>query len=148
MLICEGPLYPSDGIVMFVTSGVFGDDGTGSGFYGFHTYTGGKAVGFSNTRGAANNDLQTLSHELSEWAFDPTTNNQTGGNIVAGGDCNPLLEVGDPVNQMGFTLTDASAKSWTVEDEVFVPWFFHKNPAGTSNGKYSILGLANYGVSC
>lgn len=147
--VSQAAAYPSDGIVMFLTPGVFGDDGTGSGFGGYHDYDGTKALGFSNIEGAANNNLQAFSHELSEWAFDPMVNNATGGNTsTAGYGCQSILEVGDPVNNQNFTLTDASAKTWTVEDEVFVPWFFHKNPAGTSNGKYSILGLANYGASC
>lgn len=147
--VSQSAAYPSDGIVMFVTPGVFGDDGTGHGFGGYHDYDGTKALGFSNIVGASNNNLQAFSHELSEWAFDPTVNNTTGGNVsTAGYGCQKILEVGDPVNNQNFTLTDASAKSWTVEDEVFVPWFFHTNPAGTSNGKYSILGLANFGTSC
>ncbi|MFB9716010.1 hypothetical protein [Arthrobacter methylotrophus] len=147
--VSQSAAYPSDGIVMYVTPGVFGDDGTGRGFGGYHDYDGTKALGFSNIQGASNNNLQALSHELSEWAFDPTVNNATAGNLsTAGYGCQKILEVGDPVNNQNFTLTDASAKTWTVEDEVFVPWFFHTNPAGTSNGKYSILGLANYGASC
>lgn len=86
-------------------------------------------------------DIHPLSHEVAEWAADPFINNlidpafaQTP--FVYG--CLGLLEVGDPVAAIGFTMPGNpdvrphADGTWHPEDETFLPWFARESPNVTS----------------
>ncbi|MBT0566487.1 hypothetical protein [Williamsia sp. CHRR-6] len=144
--------YSATGLTMFVAPNVYGDDGTfqGSGFGGYHDQRGNYTFGYANIE-ANNTNLQAFSHEVAEWAMDPfvggTQYNVVPGSSVAGYGCLTNLEVGDPVYTSTYTQVVGST-TWKLEDEVYVPWFFHTSPSPSYQGKYSMLGLTSPATSC
>jgi hypothetical protein len=136
---------------------------------------------FSPTRQWAIRDINGLSHELSEWAANPfatdppdpsLTNRTPGWRLAAAAPCEDLLEAGDPVAGVGFsvgsntfsdpadpTRTAANPLGWADgtfhgQDTVFLPWFFRASPntvsqpsQGSTNGRYTFLGNLNRVVS-
>lgn len=116
---------------------------------GFHTAFGSKpnqltvAVAAYSDPGIFNvpiEDIHALSHEIGAWMDAPFVNNRTpgwtGGQVQG---CSILLEVGDPVTGIAFTVT-LHGFTYHPEDVVFLPWFA-KFPAPTSsvNGWYTFL---------
>ncbi|HEY6957918.1 MAG TPA: hypothetical protein VI814_03760 [Candidatus Limnocylindria bacterium] len=104
-------------------------------------------------------DIHPLSHEVAEWAADPFINNTIDPAFVqttfAYG-CLNLLEVGDPVAAIGFTMPgnpDTRPRadgSWHPEDEAFLPWFARESPNVTSqlaqsgaSRRYTFMGDLN-----
>lgn len=118
-------------------------------------------------------DIDTISHEVSEWAHDPFANNTIDpwldteysayGDTFCGGN---LLETGDPVVGIGFTLPGNTYLQngvtipggtiipgdgyWHPEDEVFLPWFARQSPNTTTQtiqdgttGRYTFMGNLN-----
>jgi len=111
-------------------------------------------------------DIDTLSHEISEWANDPFADNfvqpwpfvppapQFG--------CSNLLETGDPVGDAGFAIgtnafrqgpnpngTQSADGYYHPEDEVTLPWFMRVSPNLVSEptqtpspeiGRYTFMG--------
>jgi len=86
-------------------------------------------------------DIHTLSHEIAEWVADPFIDNEVDPAFAASylvSDCLPLLEVGDAVDFIGFTMLGnpdprvATTGTWHLEDEVFLPWFARESPNVTS----------------
>jgi hypothetical protein len=86
-------------------------------------------------------DIHPMSHEIAEWTADPFIDNvidpafaQTP--FVYG--CLTLLEVGDPVAFLGFTVPGNpdtrlhATGAWHPEDEAFLPWFSREDPNVTS----------------
>jgi hypothetical protein len=114
-------------------------------------------------------DIQTLSHELSEWADDPfVTNTVEPAPFYPGfqaSPCNPLLEVGDPVSFSAFAIgangfrqgpdpdgTQSADGYYHPEDEVNLPWFMRQAPNTVSEptqspsqnvGRYTFMGDLN-----
>lgn len=105
-------------------------------------------------------DIHALSHEIAEWGDDPFTNNAVNPWVTPTAPqygCTTLLETGDPVVGIGFTLpgntydTGTLADgSWHPEDEVFLPWFAREDPNKTSQpvqggttGRYTFMGDLN-----
>ena len=111
-------------------------------------------------------DIQGLSHEISEWADDPFVNNgvepwQTPTAPQYG--CSNVLETGDPVVGIGFAmgtntfdqglLPDKETMAdgyYHPEDEVFLPWYMRTSPntvseptQSGSGGRYSLMGDLN-----
>lgn len=110
-------------------------------------------------------DIHALSHEVSEWADDPFTNNavqpwKTPTAPQYG--CSGLLETGDPVVGIAvlighnpyFQKAGQNADGyWHPEDEVFLPWFARQKPnttseplqgaTGTRTGRYTFFGDLN-----
>jgi hypothetical protein len=107
-------------------------------------------------------DIHAISHEISEWADDPFTNNsvnpwQTPTAPQYG--CSNLLETGDPVVGIGvlvgknpyFSSAGANYDGyWHPEDEAFLPWFARQSPnttselvQGGSTGRYTFFGNIN-----
>jgi hypothetical protein len=85
-------------------------------------------------------DIHALSHEIGEWMDDPYTNNNvpgwTGGQV---GSCSTLLEVGDPVTGIAFTV-NMNGFTYHPEDLVFLPWFEKAgSPTQSVNGWYTFL---------
>jgi hypothetical protein len=105
-------------------------------------------------------DVHALSHEIAEWGDDPFTNNYVNPWLTPTAPqygCTDVLETGDPVVGIGFTLpgnsydTNAYADGyWHPEDEVFLPWFAREAPNATSQavqggggGRYTFMGNLN-----
>jgi hypothetical protein len=99
-------------------------------------------------------DMDGLSHEISEWADDPFVNNHVENWSVTTEPqygCQSILETGDPVVAIGFGIGsnpyDQNAYSdgmWHPEDEVFLPWFMRTSPNTTSqDGRYTFMAGLN-----
>jgi len=127
--------------------------------------------GFDRPNGGANwatQDILAVSHEISEWANDPFTNNfvefwSTPTAPQYG--CAVNLETGDPVAFIGFAMgtnvyfqgpnpdgTQSADGYYHPEDEALFPWFLRlapnniseptQNPS-TNIGRYSFMGDLN-----
>jgi hypothetical protein len=107
-------------------------------------------------------DIHAISHEISEWADDPFTNNTVNPWLTPTAPqygCSSLLETGDPVVGIGllvgsnpyFQTAGVNADGyWHPEDEVFLPWFARQAPNTTSEqlqggttGRYTFFGNLN-----
>jgi len=107
-------------------------------------------------------DINTLSHEIAEWADDPFINNYVNPWAVSEAPeygCTNVLEIGDPVFHLAFALPGNSYDAgpmadgyWHPEDEVFLPWMARQAPNTTSQltqqpsafgGRYSFMGDLN-----
>lgn len=121
--------------------------------------------GFFNPKnGWAVQDIDPLSHEISEWADDPFVNNLvqpwTAPTIAPA--CQGNLETGDPVVGTGFTEeantfrqgptpngTQVADGFYHPEDEALLPWFMRLNPSPAqenqsgTNGRYTFMGDLN-----
>jgi hypothetical protein len=109
-------------------------------------------------------DINGLSHEISEWADNPFDTNAVNPWLTpppnnSGDDCSTDLETGDPVVGIGLLIgsnaffqgTGANADgAWHPEDAVFLPWFARQSPNTTSEplqnastGRYTFFGDLN-----
>lgn len=107
-------------------------------------------------------DVTVFGHELSEWADDPYGDNYVNNWLAPlppQDGCYPILEVGDPVDRIAFTLPGNSFDTgpyadgyWHFQDEVFLPWVAREFPNVTSQpsqapspagGRYSFMGDLN-----
>jgi hypothetical protein len=107
-------------------------------------------------------DIHAISHEISEWADDPFTNNTVNPWLTPTAPqygCSTLLETGDPVVGIGvlvgtnsyFQGVGANADGyWHPEDEALLPWFAREKPNTTSEtlqggttGRYTFFGDLN-----
>jgi hypothetical protein len=113
-------------------------------------------------------DISAVSHEISEWANDPFTNNfvefwSTLTNPGVG--CVVNLETGDPVEQIGFAMgtnvyfqgpnpdgTQSADGYYHPQDEALFPWFLRLAPnniseptqsPSTNIGRYTFMGDLN-----
>ena len=113
--------------------------------------------------GWAVQDINGLSHEITEWAADPFNSNfvQPYGPPTAaavGYGCNDLLETGDPTVTLGFSagVNTFDQNAWSdgtyhPQDEAFLPWFMRTSPNDISQprqsnataGRYTFLGDLN-----
>lgn len=90
-------------------------------------------------------DISTISHEIAEALFDPTTLNATpawGNEGQVPGACQGNLEVGDPLSPgfsdsigTGFTITQ-NGFAYHLQELAFFNWFFGGTSTG-AGGKYS-----------
>lgn len=78
-------------------------------------------------------DISTLAHEIAEWVDDPYVNNNTA--------CG-LLEVGDPVSDVVFPVTDPHGLVWHPQDLVFIDYFYAPT-SGVVNGWYTYRDTLN-----
>jgi hypothetical protein len=108
-------------------------------------------------------DINGLSHEITEWAADPFETNfvQPYGPptaVAAMYGCGNLLETGDPTVTFGFSAGvntfDQNAFSdgtYHPQDEAFLPWFMRTSPNDVSQatqgdasaGRYTFMGDLN-----
>jgi hypothetical protein len=113
-------------------------------------------------------DIQALSHEISEWADDPFVNNWVepwATPTAPQYGCTNILETGDPVVGIGFAMGSNSFEQGPMpngktmtdgyyhpEDEVFLPWYMRSAPNTVSEptqkhsanvGRYSLMGDLN-----
>jgi hypothetical protein len=135
------------------------------------TYAWGSYVtpGFFNPNTAwALQDIHALSHEIAEWGDDPFINNTVQPWLTPTAPqygCTGLLETGDPVVGIGFSMgtntfrqgptpigTQVADGTYHPEDEVFLPWFMRTAPntisqptqsPSTNIGRYTFMGDLN-----
>jgi hypothetical protein len=109
-------------------------------------------------------DIDPLSHEISEWADDPFINNlvQPWTSPAIAPACSGILETGDPVVGTGFAKeantfrqgptpngTQVADGFYHPEDEALLPWFMRLNPSPAqlaqsgTNGRYTFMGDLN-----
>jgi hypothetical protein len=97
-------------------------------------------------------DIEALSHEVTEWLDDPFTQNAVQPWLTPTAPqygCSGLLETGDPVVGIWFPLPgnpDPNPRAggvWHPEDNVFWPWFLRQNPSSAYNGNYTFMGSGN-----
>jgi hypothetical protein len=176
------PIYLTDDVMLFL-----GKDPTNCCVIGYHgTIPVGLGAGSGNSRGLARlqtfawaswvqpgiyarpdhgtdwalQDIHALSHEISEWGDDPFVNNWVEPWLTPTAPqygCTNVLETGDPVVGIGFTVgsnsTDQTQNpngtvsydgSYHPEDEVFLPWFMRTSPNTVSEGgRYTLMGNLN-----
>lgn len=84
-------------------------------------------------------DIVFLSHEMGESTDDPFVNNivPPWNNPQSPGTCSNLLEVGDPVSDLGIGVYVVKGYSYHPEDLTFLPWFFGETPSTSVNGWYT-----------
>ncbi|HJT58841.1 MAG TPA: hypothetical protein VJ761_20190 [Ktedonobacteraceae bacterium] len=95
----------------------------------------------AGVQGGFSDDVDSLSHEILEWFNDPF-----GGNIVPNWispivpqfGCNNVLEVGDPLGEVTFTVSGYSGDH--LQDVAFFSWFARQSPSLAINGQYTYLG--------
>jgi hypothetical protein len=91
--------------------------------------------------GGFSEDVSALSHEINEWFNDPFTNNAVPNwesPIAPQYGCNNILEVGDPLVGVLFTVNGFSGDH--LQDIVFAPWFMREKPSKAINHLYTYLG--------
>ena len=115
--------------------------------------------------GWAHQDINTVTHEISEWANDPFINNYVEPTLSVLGGCNNILETGDPVDGMGFAMgtnvyfqgpnpdgTQSADGYYHPQDEALFPWFLRLAPntmseptqsPSTNIGRYTFMGDLN-----
>ena len=116
--------------------------------------------GFFNPASAwALQDIHAVSHEIAEWGDDPFTNNAVQPWLTPTAPqygCTSLLETGDPVVGIGFTMGTNSFEQgptpsglqvadgfYHPEDEVLMPWFMRLSPSTSQDGRYTLMGNLN-----
>jgi hypothetical protein len=84
-------------------------------------------------------DIDTLSHEVGEWANDPLGNNATPswGNIGQVSGCQANLEVGDPLSGTQFPTVTMNGVDYHPQELAHFSWFFGDNPSLAAGGVYS-----------
>lgn len=95
-------------------------------------------------------DVQPLSHEVSEWLNDPLVGSFIFGfvNIIPpailpgqGGNCIVNFETGDPLEAPPAVFTKVTnGVTYHLQDEVFLPWYLHVSPSFSVNGAFTYLG--------
>ncbi|WP_295695380.1 hypothetical protein [Lapillicoccus sp.] len=116
---------------------------------GYHNATSSAATGqtyavsmYDNTGDfTGSSDVSVLPHEVAEWINDPLVNNPTKpwGHIGQVSGCQNNLEVGDPLSGTTTQVT-LNGKSYRLQENAFVSWFYHQSPSTGVNGWYSNFG--------
>lgn len=106
-------------------------------------------------------DINGLSHEITEWADDPFGTNLVQPELSPTAPqygCNNLLETGDPTVNIGFSagINTFDQNTWSdgtyhPQDEAFLPWFMRTAPNHVSQptqsdpiaGRYTFMGDLN-----
>ena len=96
-------------------------------------------------------DIDALSHEVSEWMNDPyITNTVPNWSVPSASQygCSNLLEDGDPLVGTAFNVKIGST-TYHPQDEAFFSWFARQSPSIGINGYYTYLNSFNsYSPSC
>jgi hypothetical protein len=85
-------------------------------------------------------DINTLSHEVSEWLNDPFGNNLVPPwQFPDGSGCQGNLETGDPVEVLNpdGTIITLHGHDYHPQTEVMLPWFAREVPSTAIDGAYS-----------
>ena len=92
-------------------------------------------------QGGFSEDVGSLSHEILEWLNDPFGNNVVPlwmSPLIPRPGCSNLLEVGDPLIGVLFTVTGFSSDH--LQDVAFFTWFARQKHSKAINGLYTYLG--------
>lgn len=95
----------------------------------------------AGVQGGFSDDVDSLSHEILEWFNDPFGSNIVPNwisPIVPQFGCNNVLEVGDPLGEVVFTVSGYSGDH--LQDVAFFSWFARQSPSRAINGQYTYLG--------
>ena len=155
------PSYGPNVLPIFLTDNVYeSDDGTIStcctlGYHASegppvataHTWIYAAYVRSGTFGGNVIQDVQALSHEVSEWMNDPFVGAFPGINIIPpaklpgqGGACIINFETGDPLEAPPVAFTEVTnGSTYHLQDEVFLSWYMHGTSFGV-NGFYTYLG--------
>lgn len=86
-------------------------------------------------------DVDTLSHEVSEWMNDPFTNNVVPPWLAVGPGpfCQGTLETGDVVEELPAAdiPVPLNGVTYHVQTEALLPWFERQSPSTAAAGAYS-----------
>ncbi len=97
------------------------------------------------------NDINPLSHEVSEWFNDPFIDNLTPNwqsPLAPQYGCNNFLETGDPLVGVAFPVK-TEGKTYHPQDEAFFSWFADQSPSIGIKGRYTYLGtFTTYAPTC
>ncbi len=151
-LTTQGLVNPST-LPIFLTHNVVEYSGTNPnsccilGYHGaFTTSTGGvqtySVASYDNSKMFTGvSDISVLTHEVGEWANDPTGANPTKswGKIGQVTGCQTNFEVGDPLSGTLFTDT-VGTFIYHPQELAFFSWFYHQSPSLGVNGWYSNQG--------
>jgi hypothetical protein len=95
-------------------------------------------------------DINSLSHEISEWMDNPFGVNASQPYVIPTspvGECGSLLETGDPLTGVWFPMAGnpnpAAGSVWHPEDVALLNWFARdgEDPAlAPSDGRYTYMG--------
>jgi hypothetical protein len=92
-------------------------------------------------------DIDSFSHEVSEWYNDPFVNNVVPtwfSPIAPQYGCSNVLESGDPLVGVNFVVN-----GYHLQDEAFKSWFAHDVPSEGIAGRYTYLGtFPSYSPLC
>ena len=97
-------------------------------------------------------DINGLSHEISEWMNDPFILNQVtpwSTPTAPQYGCVSLLETGDPLSGVWFPLSGnpdpnpLAGGVWHPQDSVFPQWFLRESPSSAYGGHYTFMGSDN-----
>lgn len=113
-----------------------------------HTY----AIAEFEGRASANRaDVSVISHEIAEWANDPSGVNPmpAWGNIGQVSGCQSNLEVGDPLNGILAPSITLNGFTYHFQELAFLSWFVGDHPSQGAGGKYSSNGtFTGYAQPC
>jgi hypothetical protein len=85
-------------------------------------------------------DVNALSHEVSEWMNDPFVNNPTPPwQFANGAGCQANLETGDPLEVLSNDAFPVTLNGFTYhpQTEAILPWFSREVPSSAIGGAYS-----------
>ena len=94
-------------------------------------------VGYDRAHTTAE-DINALSHELSEWMNDPFVDNVVPvwqSPLAPQYGCSNVLESGEPLVGVSFTVN-----GYHPQDEAFLSWFAHQTPSIGIRERYTYLG--------
>jgi len=95
-------------------------------------------------------NVEPLSHEVAEWLNDPFVGASPGINFIPpavlpgqGGACIANFETGDPLESPPSTFTKVTnGATYTLQDEVVLPWYLHSTPSFSVNGWFTFQNLS------
>ncbi len=131
---------------------VFGYHGSTDGTISLpgHTYVVADFEGRNETIGRGLADVSIITHELAEWANDPSGQNPASwGNIGQEVGCQNTLEVGDPLTGTLAPSIALDGFTYHFQELAFLSWFVGDSPSQGIGGKYSSNGtFSGYAQPC
>ncbi len=119
--------------------------------YNVNTYAWGSYLDSGIYTSPVIEDINGLSHEVAEWLNDPFVSNVVPNWYVPSEPqygCSNLLEVGDPLVGVSFTVITAGG-TYHPQDIAFFSWFARQSPSIGYDGRFTYLGtFGSYSPSC
>lgn len=115
-----------------------------------HTYVVADFEGRNGTIASSLADVSIITHELAEWANDPSGQNPAlWGNIGQVSGCQNTLEVGDPLTGTLAPSITLNGFTYHFQELAFLSWFVGDHPSQGVGGKYSSNGtFSGYAQPC